>query len=189
MLDQLRLPWQGRVRANGFTLIELMVTIAILALLAGLVAPSYRSFLINQQLSSASSDFLVSMLQARSEAIRLGRPVSVLPRDDANWTSGWYLVEVNNNCSPVGERFGISDPPGPMVSINAAATNRSFEGTNPSYTYAASGFPHTACGSPYYSGPMNGTLSFEALETGRTRNIVVSNSGRARICDPSNAAC
>lgn len=175
--------------AKGFTLVELMIVLAILALLATLAAPSYRSFLINQQLSSASSDFLVSMLQARSEAIRLGRPVSLLPNDEANWTSGWHLVQVNNDCEKAGEKFGVTAALGSMVSINTAKTTQSFKGDKPSFTYSATGFPYTSCPPPYHNGLMNGTLAFQTVETGRERHIVVGNSGRAKICDPAKPPC
>jgi len=68
-----------------------------------------------------------------------------------------------------------------------AVTNKSFVASNPSFTYSPVGFPVTACGSPYYSGAMNGRLVLQATETGRERQIIVSNSGRARICDPQQA--
>lgn len=171
---------------KGFTLIELMVVVALAAVLAGLAVPSYRSFLVNRQLGSASSDFMISMLQARSEAIRRGKMVSILPSDGTSWTSGWYLTVVDNTCGATGTSFGQSPALGPAVSIKTASSNKSFTYSNPSFTYSATGFPVSSCGSPYYSGSMNGTLVFQAAETTRERWIVVSLSGRPRICAPGN---
>lgn len=167
------------------TLIELMITLTVLGVLAAVSVPSYRSFLINQQLSSASSDFLGTLLQARSEAIRLGQPVAVFPTDGSNWSSGWYITVVNNSCTAVGAPYGSNAALGDSVTINSSNTNKSFAGSNPSFVYAASGFPLTSCASPLYSGAMNGSIAFQASATGRERRVVVSNSGRARICDPS----
>ena len=174
---------------RGFTIIELMVVMALVAVLATLAVPSYRAFAINQQLSSAASNFLMSLLQARSEAIRLGKYVAVLPVDGSNWTSGWQLSVVTNTCAPTGAAFSKADALPPAVSVKTAGTTKSFAHSAPSFTYTPAGFPYTACSSPYYSGTMNGMLRFEAIETSRERAIIVGNAGRARLCDPRGETC
>lgn len=177
--------------ARGFSLIELLVTLALVAILAALAAPSYRSFMINQQLSSAGSDFLSALLQARSEAIRLGKPVGIMPQQSStNWMNGWMVTEVDpNTCAPAGNPLVKSDVPSAMVTLNSTGTTNAFAHSTPGYVYAPSGFPRTTCPSPYYSGAMNGMLRLIATETGRERVIIVSNSGRARLCDPSRETC
>jgi type IV fimbrial biogenesis protein FimT len=176
---------------RGFTLIELMVVIALVAILASMAVPSYRSFLINQQLSSASSDFLVSMMQARSEALRLGQTVALVPADGANWSSGWYLSTMNNSCSMTGTAFGRRDAISEMVTIQTATSTNSFVFATPSFTYSPAGFPFLcpSSSSYYNSGTMNGRLVFQATETGRAKQVIVSLAGRARICDPSRETC
>lgn len=189
MLGQLSPRHAMRLSVRGFSLIELMIVLALVGILASLAVPTYRTFLINQQLSSAASDFLSSMLQARSEALRLGRPVSILPTDGSSWTSGWYLIQVDNTCASTGTAFAKQDAVGSFVSVKTSTTNKSFVASSPSFTYSAAGFPVTSCSSPYYSGSMNGRLVFQTLDTGRERQIIVSTSGRARICDPSRETC
>ncbi len=173
-----------RILNFGFSIIELMVTVAMVAILASLAVPSFRSFVINQQLSAAGSNLLGAMVQARSEAIKQGKIVAVLPTNGTDWTSGWYLTIVSNTCSPTGSIFAASDRVGEFVSVKTSASSNSFVATNPSFVYNPVGFPYLTCASPYYSGAMNGTLSFQATETGREKRIIVSNSGRARLCDP-----
>jgi type IV fimbrial biogenesis protein FimT len=175
--------------ASGFTLIELLITLALAVVLASLAIPSYRSFLTNQQLSTASSNFLSSLLQARSEAMRLGKPVSLLPKDGTSWASGWYLTVANTSCAVSGNAFGTIDPLPGRVTINPTGTTASLAHTSPSYTYAATGFPLANCASPYYTGDMNASIRFIAAETGRERMVMASKTGRVRICDPSKETC
>jgi type IV fimbrial biogenesis protein FimT len=156
----------------------------MVGIVASLAVPSFRTFLINQQLASVGSNFLGAMVQARSEAIKQGKIVAVLPSNGTDWTSGWYLSVVNNSCAPTGSAFAKSDVAGEFVTVKSSGTTNSFAATNPSFAYNPVGFPYISCASPYYSGAMNGTLIFETLETAREKRIIVSNSGRARLCDP-----
>lgn len=129
------------------------------------------------------------MLQARSEAIRQGKNVAVLPTDGVSWSSGWYLQTMDNTCAVTGSAFSTTAPPGALVSVDSSKTNKSFAHTAPSFVYSAAGFPYTSCASPYYSGAMNGRLTFQASETARQKQVIVGNSGRARICDTSTETC
>ena len=179
MLVKLKQTSFSTERVSGFTLMEILITLAMLTILASLAVPSYKRFIINQQLSAASSDFLSALLQARSEAIKQGKLVAVLPSNGTDWTSGWYLNVVNNSCAETGIIFARSEATGAFVSVKSSASTNSFAATNPSFVYNPVGFPHISC-----SGAANGTLTFEAVEPAREKRIIVSNSGRARICDP-----
>lgn len=56
--------------AQGFTMIELMITIVILGILTSAALPSFREFLASQRIRSASFDFMSMISLARSEAIK-----------------------------------------------------------------------------------------------------------------------
>jgi type IV fimbrial biogenesis protein FimT len=57
-------------RQSGFTLVELMVTIAIAAILLGLGVPSFRTLIENNRIAAASNDIVTALQFARSEAVK-----------------------------------------------------------------------------------------------------------------------
>lgn len=75
--------------AGGFTLVELMITLVVLAILVTLAAPSFRNFLAQQRIRSASLDLIMGLTQARSEAINRNQGVSLWPIDSTDWSEGW----------------------------------------------------------------------------------------------------
>jgi type IV fimbrial biogenesis protein FimT len=94
---------------NGFTLIELMTVIALLAILSAIVAPSLRTFIENQRLRNASFDIVSDLLLARSEALTRQSVVVVTPSgsDSAGWSDGWAINLVSSAGAPVTNRTGL----------------------------------------------------------------------------------
>ncbi|MGB0128316.1 MAG: GspH/FimT family pseudopilin [Rhodocyclaceae bacterium] len=70
-------------RTSGFTLIELMVTIAVAAVLLMIALPSLRDFILNNRLASVTNDLVGDLALARAEAIRRGSRVTVCASNDA----------------------------------------------------------------------------------------------------------
>ncbi|MCX8098007.1 MAG: GspH/FimT family pseudopilin [Casimicrobiaceae bacterium] len=83
---------------RGFTIIELMVTVVVLAVVASLSAPAMRNFITEQRLKAAFSDFQRGLNLARAEAIRRNARVTFAAADCANFSSGWKVfVETGLN--------------------------------------------------------------------------------------------
>jgi len=79
------------VRARGFTLIELMVTVTLLGVLLGVAIPSFRDFMDTQRVKSAAFDMAAALLLARSEAIKRNADVTVAPVTGTDWGTGWTV--------------------------------------------------------------------------------------------------
>ena len=76
---------------RGFTLIELMVVIFIVAILTGLSAPLFTQFTRNQRIKTATSELTYALTLARGEALK--RNVAVVLEPDADgWEFGWTVT-------------------------------------------------------------------------------------------------
>jgi type IV fimbrial biogenesis protein FimT len=82
-------------RNRGFTIIELMITITILAILAGAGIPQFSRMIRDQRVKNAALDFYASLALARSESIKQGTDVALNPNSAANWAAGWQIVDAS----------------------------------------------------------------------------------------------
>jgi len=177
----------GRHAANcGFTLIELMVTVTLVAIVLAVGVPSFTTFQRNAELTSTTNSLLAALNAARGEAMKRGMNAMVVPADGANWSSGWVAF-VDKNRSQAYEpdsdiTIMTSDPlPAYLAVVGNGFTAESL----PYILYDASG----------YSKQKNGGFGASTLEIARndvagtgslpqTRRIKIASTGRVRVCTP-----
>jgi type IV fimbrial biogenesis protein FimT len=89
-------PLKGE-RVHGFTLVELAVTMAIMAILAMIAIPAFNNISLGTKLNSISNAFVSSVQLARSEAIKRNQPVSLCASSNgtscgSDWSAGWIVA-------------------------------------------------------------------------------------------------
>ncbi len=91
---------------SGVTLIELIVVLAVIAIVAGAGAPAFYRMIADNRLATATNDLVADINFTRSEAIKRNQNVAICARanattcsnDPADWSNGWLVfVDANNN--------------------------------------------------------------------------------------------
>ncbi len=91
-------------RAAGFTIIELMFVVALIAVLLGIGAPAMTTMVANNRISTVASDLLTDFTFARATAISRSQRVGICASNDqatcngSSWQQGWMIyVDANSN--------------------------------------------------------------------------------------------
>lgn len=84
------IPRHPRRLGAGFTVVELMVTVGVAAVLAAIAVPGYQAVTRSTRIRSASAELAYDLVRARSEAIKRNADVVVV-REVAGWEAGWRI--------------------------------------------------------------------------------------------------
>ena len=95
--------WMNKPKQNGFTMLELLITLSIAVILAAMAIPSMATFIATLQSDNYANSLHQSISLARSESIKRGVNVTVCVRNtdgddcstavDAAWDDGWLVIE------------------------------------------------------------------------------------------------
>lgn len=148
---------------GGLTLVELLVSIAVVAVSATLVAPDIAAMVANYRVRSAAESLLNGINFARSEAIRRNSPVRF-----ALTTSGWTVEQVSPGSTL--QSFVSSDavtvtPAGPATAVTFLPTGLVQAGAQ-----------------------LRQLAVTSAVDAADTRRIDIFGGGLIRMCDPRVAA-
>lgn len=165
---------------RGFTLLELLVTIAVAAILLGIAVPSYRSMVQQNTMASVANDLVGDLNYARSQAVTRGQPVYLCKSADqstctnaGDWSQGWIVYSPN----PDG---GAQTPDDSLIRVHAAVNGQiTISGdshTEDSVSFNANGFAMTS----------NGSFELKGAATSDKTDVIISTSGRIRTEDASS---
>lgn len=172
---------------RGFTLIELMVTLALVVILMAVATPSFTAFQRNSELSSLANNMIASINAARAEAMKRGRRAMVVPTDFTNWNSGWVVfVDIDNDAAYISTSDVTIATAVPTPSYLAVTGNGSAAPGTPYIMFDSSGFPRLMAGG---FGALTFTIQRNDVNASQqneqTRRIIISSTGRVRTCKPS----
>ncbi|WP_082507496.1 GspH/FimT family pseudopilin [Duganella sp. Root336D2] len=162
----------------GFTLMELMIVLAILSILFASALPDLSNMLAGRQLRAASADLLAAINDTRAQAIARRRVVTLLAKN-GSWQQGWLIViDANvNRSADEGEAILFRHV---AASERLQVRARFTDNTAPAYiSYNAAG---RSCRAAHPNAANFGTITLELA--GTQRNIKINMQGRARLCDP-----
>lgn len=173
------------VNNRGFSALELVITMALVAILLGLGVPGFRTYLQNQRIRSTTASLHAELSLARNEAINSNQHVIACPghsqtgcAGDSNWHAGW-LIFIDENDDRVWQAeeplLRNTNEQADVLAISAASRNqiRFFPGGSA-------------------PGSNAGIVICDQRGYEKGRKIVISNSGRIRQDSPSSsdqAAC
>lgn len=168
----------GRCPARGLSLMELLVVMALVAVLAGLAVPAMGGLLFKRQVQSAAEALVADLRLARSEAIRRAAVVTVCSSLDgarcsnaAAWREGWLVfADANANQSlDAGEALIRVQPALSAVASVASAVPRNDKAA---FSFHPTGWAKAA----------SQTLLFTpARATVEPRVVCISNQGRPSL--------
>lgn len=175
---------------RGATLAELMVVLAIGAILLTLGIPGFATLIEGSRLSSATNELISTLHLARSEAIKRNARTVLCKSVDGSecntsggWHQGWLVFhDANNN--------GLRDDGETIVLVRPALPDGiRVTGNSPVFSYIS--YAPTGGSKLISGGWQGGTLTvcsdLESLHT--VRQIIISKTGRPRSARIEEASC
>lgn len=187
-------------RSRGFTLMELMIVVALAGVILAIGAPSFGEFRRSNRMAGIANDFLVGLQVARSEALKRQTGVSMCPSetpeaDDAVCTAdgtfvGWIVfADPNNNCQrEVDDAREVVLQVGPRIDTsNSTALRTKSVADGNCIGFAATGFTRQTPGPGLVTARHTlfcdgrGDAPQPGTELSSSRGVDLSPTGRARI--------
>lgn len=159
-------------RHGGFTLIELLVAISIATILLAIAVPNFTDFIRNSRLSSQANDLILTLMYAKSEAVKRGQSAVVCSSSNGtscagttNWEQGWIAYQD-------ADGDGVVDPDEILQVRRGLDGGNTLRPARPSITFQNTGF----------SSGNNDTFKLcDSRGNASMRAVILNSQGRVRM--------
>jgi len=116
------------MKRSGFSLVEVLVTICLAAIILAVGVPSYQSVMRSSDMFANSSDMVTTLNYARVEAIKRGTSVQLSPQSGTDWTTGTvvWVDSDDDDTLDSGEALRLSDEFDSSSSVVSANSRSNF---------------------------------------------------------------
>lgn len=164
VLMEITMPGNRKPASQGFTLVELLVTVAVLAIALGIAVPSFQSFVSRNRLAATTNELVSALALARSEAVKRATRVTVA---SADWDDGW---EVFVDSDPFGDSSGDTILRVYEANTQGGASITAGSNFSDYISYLPSGTSEGSGG--------DGDGDFTVCKDGNARVVSINNTGR-----------
>jgi type IV fimbrial biogenesis protein FimT len=159
-----------KIQTSGFTLVELMVTVAVIAILMNIALPSFNNMMRSARIRAAAEAVANGLQKARGEAIAQNKNVEFVLGTDTSWTvqlAGGAIIQTR----PASE--GSADVT--RTVIPAGANKVTFNNLGRVVT-------------PNADGSLPLTTITTSISGVKSMAVIIQAGGSSKMCDPSLAA-
>ena len=178
MLNLSSRPRRTTAAARGFTLIELMIAIAVLGILTAIGMPSFLQMMRNRQIQNGAETLVNGIQRARAEAVARNANVQFVLGAGASWTVDYVTKPVA--ADPVLDQRNSAEGAAD-VTLTALASDGATAATRITFNSVGQVVSNA-----------NGSLALARVDIastgGTSLRVTVGAGGNARTCDPALAA-
>lgn len=170
--------------ANGFTLLEMMVVVAIVAIMASMGTPLLQQQLARREVETLARRFIQHAQFARQAALFSdGVHVQIMPIEH-QWSRGWKVIKVEIQSQPTALTEQVLLSQGDITPVEIDERGSGFAGPNGQHKRI--GFDAFGASKSQSGGFVANRMVFRHQHArGIERHAILSSGGRWRLCDPS----
>ncbi|HLO64999.1 MAG TPA: Tfp pilus assembly protein FimT/FimU [Azonexus sp.] len=182
-----------KARQTGLTMVELLITLAVLAILLAIGIPSFQGLIASTRVTNATNELLSAFAQARSEAIRQGQRVTICISANGvqctnagNWEQGWIIF---SDATRAGNVANVDAGETIINNNRVSLTGITIQGAAalPRYiSFSSDGQSRTLAGATQTGNIEVCSTSSALSDNDRARRLLVNGSGQIVMTQPAN---